>query len=140
MTRKLSGPIDGEMITREFFPDVEDPETINYGDCMKWAYIAYHLYEDVQLYSNKPHAFVKQGKKFYDSESPNGIARWRLIGCNDRCAPHYGKSQLLPHKQNLEEFKERWHWVNWSPLDKKIAAFWQRYDEKNGQKNLNVAA
>ncbi len=145
MTRKLSGPIDGDMITREFFPmNVNKPEFINYGDCMKWAYIAHALYEGVELYSNKHHAFVKQGGKFYDSESPNGTRDWVSMGCNSRMfqAYHYDRtdSGIKPKKQDMGQFQTRWGWVEWDILDKKIRAFWRRHNEKNKNKNLNVAA
>ena len=84
MAKKLPGKIDGSLITENFFPDyINHRHNINQGLCMKWAYIAFLLYEDVVLYSNNVHAFVKQGGLFFDSEVPNGVSYWQHLPCNE---------------------------------------------------------
>jgi hypothetical protein len=118
---KLFGSIDGEMITHEFFLNCSEKE-INCGDCMIWAYIAYHLYKNVKLWSNHAHAFVEQNGKFYDSESPQGIKRWQNLDCNSRCK--------IVHAQelSLKDFKNFWAKSNidWKFWDKEIHKFMQK--------------
>lgn len=133
--RKLSGPIDASLITKEFFPGhVGHEDNINCGQCMEWAYIAYRLYEDVELYSNHCHAFVKQGGKYYDSESPNGSRSYRGLKCNQMCGMKYAE------KQTLREFQTSWEnaGVDWKGLDLYIKSFWRKLDKDNLSRNNKV--
>lgn len=99
---------------------------INGGWCMDWAYIAYHLYKGVELWTNDQHAFVRQGTKFYDSESPNGIRKWEDLNCN-RMSLENGyieeSEKVVPSK-----FKRYWSRVHegtidWDRLDRRIQVF-----------------
>ena len=102
-TPKIKGEIDGNFITNTFFPQYKNyPRRINGGLCMKWAYVAYLLYENVSLCSNENHAFVEQNGKYFDSESPNGIDNHEQL----RCCESFGNYDLWD--QNLEEFIEEW--------------------------------
>lgn len=124
--RKLPGKINGDMITKFFFPDkVGSEDDINCGDCMVWAYIAFKLYKGVELWDCQCHAFVKQDGKFFDSESPNGIKNYRGLKCNKRCpSTGYGRT-------NLRQFKKDWSdcEVNWNYWDYKIDDFWAEYNK-----------
>ena len=76
--KKLNGPLNVRFINRHFFP--KQPEfTINQGECFLWAYLAYRLYDDVELWDMGSHAFVRSKRtgKFYDSERPQGVKNWK---------------------------------------------------------------
>jgi 3'-phosphoadenosine 5'-phosphosulfate sulfotransferase (PAPS reductase)/FAD synthetase len=109
--KKLAGPLDVDFINRTFWPEYQDVSVINEGECFIWAYIAYHLYEDVELWSFGNHAFVKYHGKFYDSERPNGEDEWE-----DLPATNFGKgcgcwSCTKPaRKVTPNLFKDDKHW------------------------------
>jgi hypothetical protein len=77
--KKLDGPLDVAFINRTFFSDYKDVKIINEGECFLWAYHAYRLYKDVELWDMETHAFVrsKSTGKFYDSEKPEGEKDWK---------------------------------------------------------------
>ena len=102
---------DPELVTRSF-PEEDlrkDPERINYGWCMRWAYIAYLMFEDVELCSMGSHAFIKYRGRFYDSERLEGVERWQdLPACNSGvgCGCKECKKGLYHHTEN--DFKQYW--------------------------------
>lgn len=57
---------------------------INHGLCMRWAYMAYLLFENVELYSSYVHAFVKYNGLFYDSEMLDGVFDSSKLPANAR--------------------------------------------------------
>lgn len=77
--RKLDGRLNVAFINKRFFPDYLDVSVINEGECFVWAYIAYRLYSNLELWDMEAHAFVRCRKtgKFYDSERPKGVVDWR---------------------------------------------------------------
>lgn len=143
---KLTGPLDVSFINRTFFRDVDPPE-INYGKCFIWAYIAFHLYEDVELWSFGNHAFVKYDGKFYDSERPNGEEDW-----SDLPATNWGKGCGCsicknPAKKVSEvSFKSSKHWggqakrfhVTWEGLRMKVQRAIEDHESQMGN-NLDGA-
>ena len=129
--RKLPGKIDGELITREFFPNyVGNVECINWGECYVWAYIAYHIYEDVALFSNESHAFPYQRGLFFDSESSNGIENLEYLNCNRT----FHERSSSTWEQDEEEFVDYWEdngcFENVEMLDERIDAFLYKYNRK----------
>src|SRR5277367_2221626 len=76
----------------KFFPELvstvfeikyqANPKLINYGSCMKWAYVAYHMFKGLELWDTNCHAFVKYKGKFYDSETLGGVSDWRELKTN----------------------------------------------------------
>jgi hypothetical protein len=75
--KKLKGSLNVRLINRHFFPN-QPVEIINQGECFLWAYLAYRLYSNLELWDMGSHAFVrsKQTGKFYDSERPRGVEDW----------------------------------------------------------------
>jgi hypothetical protein len=113
---------DADLVTENFYPDWM-PYTINCGCCFDWAYIALKLFHevDIKLWSNKDHSFIKIGRRFYDSESPNGVFKWERLHCNIATnAQHSRQVSLATHKRIWGEYKSRSHWTD---LDKKIKTF-----------------
>jgi len=97
--------LNANLITNTFFPEyVERPYIINCGLCFEWAYIAYMLFDDIELWSNKNHAFIKYNGKFYDSESPEGVCDLEILNCNASFDLKYLDSKA----QRLSEFVEQW--------------------------------
>jgi len=136
--RKLPGKIDGELITREFFPKyVGNEGDINNGHCYRWAYVAYKLYAGVRLYSNPGHAFPRQRGKFFDSESPKGEKRLEYLHCNSA----WERTADDCFEQSEDEFIRFWNehgrykFADVEDLDKRIRSFWRKHDreiEKKG--------
>src|SRR4051812_16795567 len=65
------------LITREFFSSYRDVSIINDGECFIWAYSAYVIFGDVEVWYNNHHAFVKHRGRFYDSERLKGVSSWQ---------------------------------------------------------------
>lgn len=131
--RKLSGKINGQLITKEFFPlEVGNERQINCGDCYRWAYIAYKLYEEVDLYSTEHHAFPYQRGYFFDSESPYGEEDLEDLACNKICRAYGHEGDAF--FQEEDDFEEFWadngSFYDRKELDKAIKNFWRRYDRK----------
>ena len=131
---KLPGKIDGELITREFFPQYLGREgDINCGHCYRWAYIAYKLYDGVELISNEGHAFPYQRGRYFDSESPRGERKLEHLNCN--AFSNRDDEDCFP--QDAEEFVDYWArncrygFKDVGELDKKIHNFWRRHNRKN---------
>lgn len=137
--RKLPGKIDGRLITKEFFPyAVGNEGDINCGNCYRWAYIAYKLYEGVELWSNESHAFPYQRGRFFDSESPKGEKSLEDLVCN----AYTGKTEEDSWQhESIDSFIEYWddnglyNFQDVKELDREIRNFWRRYMRKNAPKN-----
>lgn len=106
---RLNVPLDVGFINRNFFPnDLDDLHYINEGRCFLWAYIAFQLYQGVQLWDFGTHAFVRYRGKFYDSERPLGEPDWRDLpatnfgkGCGcDRCKKPAARLTVNQFKDN----------------------------------------
>lgn len=90
------------LVVRAFPEKVKDPADINLGRCMQWAYMAYYMFEGVELWSMRVHAFISYQGKFYDSERLRGVRRWRsLPSCN-----YIGSTGAA--KYSVNNFKRRW--------------------------------
>lgn len=94
-------------VTRTFYPHEyknKCRDEINMGRCYDWAYIAYCLWANVELWTTDYHAWVKVGTKFYDSETFRGEPYHMSLGCNNRC----GFNEIEPMPVSVHEFKETW--------------------------------
>lgn len=107
---KLSN-FNPKIINKRFFKSI-DPAAINRGQCFIWAYYAYLMFEDVSIWYNNTHAFVKHNGKFYDSQSLNGEDCWldlrAACGCdckNSKC--HWTKG-FHAKRTSIEKFKKVW--------------------------------
>ena len=95
-----------DFINRVFYPleySRATLQTINSGRCYDWAYYAYCLWNNVQLWSCDTHAWVHVGEKFYDSESPDGVRDYSQLGCNSRWG-----WEKEPKPMNIGTFKSMW--------------------------------
>jgi hypothetical protein len=98
------------------FPEQHDelknnPNKINKGLCMRWAYMCHHMFQGVQLWSMPAHAFVRYHGLFYDAERLKGTRDWRDLpacnfgqGCNCICCKTQAAKRHTP-----DEFKKRWN-------------------------------
>jgi len=94
-------------VTRTFYPyeyKHKCRDEINMGQCYDWAYIAYCLWANVELWTSDYHAWVKVGTKFYDSETFNGDPDLKKLGCNRRC----GWGEVEPMQVSAHKFKVIW--------------------------------
>lgn len=111
---RLKQPLDVKFINRTFFPnDLNNVSAINDGRCFLWAYVCFHFYKNVQLWTYGSHAFVRYKSKFYDSETFKGVKDWRKLpatrggrgcGCRICCQP--------AERQTVNEFKKPHNWGN----------------------------
>ena len=96
---------------------------INTGWCMQWAYMAWLMFEDVELFSVPGHAFIRYHGKYYDSERLNGVDHWLDLPTNQWMGLGLGEIYPLPP----DEFRARWnpwgkcydfssHWKYWEFL------------------------
>lgn len=128
--KKLNGSLDVNFINRTFFPDYLDVSVINMGECFLWAYLAYRLYKNIELWDMGAHAFVrdKVTGKFYDSERPQGESDWRNLP-----ATNFGQGCGCPRCQDpprkfktARKFRYSWrgmakrHHVSWKKLHQEI--------------------
>lgn len=128
--KRMPGKLSVSFINKTFFPDYQDVSVINKGECFLWAYTAYCLYRDVELWYMYAHAFVRSKRNglFYDSERPHGVEDWKDLpatnmgngcGCGDCKKP--ATKLLTPRK-----FRHTWRGmakrcnVNYRELHKKI--------------------
>lgn len=124
MIRRPRG-FNGTFISRHFFPDlfkVNALRVINTGACYDWAYLAYRLFEGVQLWTTDYHAWVRVGRKWHDSETCRaGVLNFMELGCNYRNSPIPWEGQP-PRSMEVDEFKDFWnhegsgrrfHWDNY---------------------------
>jgi hypothetical protein len=80
----------------------KNPRKVNYGNCMRWAYTAYHMFPKVELWSNDGHAFIKYQGKFYDSEELDGVLDWRDLRTNQ------GRTNITSKRWNRPAFEKWW--------------------------------
>lgn len=126
-----------EIIYPNFFAHYKHPIMINFGDCYKWAYIAYKLFDGVELWSSENHAFIKYKDKFYDSESLDGVkSSYKLRTNKEYPAPG------CPSRMQIPEFQFFWGQPNrcdWDELDRQISAYLGSINnlplQYNGQNN-----
>jgi hypothetical protein len=135
--KRLDGPPNVEFINNKFFSHHTRASDINQGECFLWAYLAYRLYKNVELWDMGAHAFVrdKVTGKFYDSERPQGEEDWKELpatnwgqGCGcSRC-------QQPARKFNVaRKFRKAWigmtkkHKVQWEAIDLKIKKVIEEY-------------
>jgi hypothetical protein len=131
--KKLS-PLNARFITETFFPQYKDkPQVINYGQCFQWAYIAFHLFEDVELWDTHTHAFIKYKGKFYDSERPDGVLNWRDLPQAD-CRCKYCSNAVM-HDECA--FKKEWrhasktYGIKWIRLRKQVKQVLEQKSEED---------
>ncbi len=128
--KKLDRPLDVEFINKTFFPDYQDVSVINQGECFLWAYIAFKLYKNLELWDMGAHAFVRSkfDKKFYDSERPKGEKNWKDLPATNfgaGCGCPICQKPAKPYR-TVTRFKQRWtgmtmrHGVKWPEVDAKI--------------------
>jgi hypothetical protein len=89
------------LVTREFFPEYDDVSVINEGECFIWAYAAYLLFKDIELWYTPHHAFVKYHGRFYDSERLRGVEHWQDL-------PAAGRGFVPLQDRSIEAFKAGW--------------------------------
>ncbi len=125
--KKLEGPLDVKFINQNFFPEYKDVSVINQGECFLWAYIAFRLYKNVELWDMGAHAFVrnKLDGKFYDSERPQGELDWK-----DLPATNFGEgcgclacSKPARSYKSTVKFRSRW-----TGMVKKFGVKWPEVD------------
>jgi hypothetical protein len=101
-----------ELVTKTFIGEkcLQDPKKINKGFCMQWAFIAYYMFEGVELWHIACHAFVKYKDKFYDSECLDGVLDWRdLPACNWGRGCGCSLCEDGASKQSEKVFKNFWN-------------------------------
>jgi hypothetical protein len=132
-----------QLVTINFFPEYKSiPEDINYGQCFLWAYVAYHLFEGLELWDTgvhcPAHAFVRHRNKFYDSECLEGAEDWRDLPANWRinhCDCKYCKVGTVA--RSLKDFMEEWGTetpkfdTSWNKLNRKISRILSANYERN---------
>jgi hypothetical protein len=128
--KKLDGPLDVGFINRTFFSEHTNVATINKGECFLWAYLAYRLYKNVELWDMGAHAFVrdKVTGKFYDSERPQGEEDWKDLPATNfgkGCGCHRCKQPARKFRV-ARKFRYAWrgmaklHHVRWKKLHQEI--------------------
>lgn len=108
MSLILPSQFDASFISKVFYPREWKYgllSSINTGRCYDWAYKAFCLWSDTELWTTERHAWVRCGDKFFDSESPNGVPSVDKIPCNER----YGWDEVEPTAMTVESFKEFWN-------------------------------
>jgi len=88
------------LITMKIFPEYDDVSVINKGKCFIWAYSAYIIFQDVELWYNNRHAFVKHGSRFFDSEHLKGVSDWRDLPATEGGG--------IASRTSIISFKKRW--------------------------------
>lgn len=65
-------------------------QEINEGGCFEWATEVFALVQHAKIvgkwHSGGYHAFIQFRKKYYDSETPQGVKDWRRLPYFKRCA------------------------------------------------------
>ena len=82
----------------------KNPREVNYGNCMRWAYTAYHMFKKVELWDTDCHAFIKYEGKYYDSETLDGVNDWKELPTN-RDDPYLGS---YARKRSKRVFEKWW--------------------------------
>lgn len=119
---------DAQLITETFFPDsVDHPWEINSGECMEWAYLAYLIFEHVELWDTYPnHAFVKWNGLFYDSEAIHGkedpFDLAATCFCDEDCVCH--PKQHEKNDVGVLSFQRPWkRKIDWVSLKQRAEDF-----------------
>lgn len=99
-----------------FFKQYTHPIEINWGQCFHWAYIAYKLFDNVELWSSQYHAFIKFGNRYFDSEHLNGIKNWKKI----RTIKEYYGSAVRHSEKQFKLYWGQYNIINWGELDSKV--------------------
>jgi hypothetical protein len=118
----LKVPFNPRIIHTEFFPHYSHSIEINFGNCFKWAWIAYRLFNKVELWSNYGHAFIAHKDKFFDSETLDGAKYWKTIPTIRRSFG-YSKEYRSPKKMGAIEFTSYWsrhNKINWIEFNLQI--------------------
>jgi len=89
------------LVTKSIFPTYRDPAIVNEGECFIWAYSAFLIFDNVELYYVNCHAFVKYRKRFYDSEMLRGSTDWQDLPATSGCS-------CPPIKVSPQIFKVAW--------------------------------
>jgi hypothetical protein len=66
----------------------ESAEAINEGGCFEWATEVISMVDCkivARTYLGGYHCFIEYRRKFYDSETPQGIVRWQSLPYFKRC-------------------------------------------------------
>ncbi len=125
MVKRLNGPVDVEFINETFFPEEKFIETVNYGQCFLWAYIAYRIYNNAELHDVDCHAFIrcKASNKFYDCENPLGVDNWYSLTA---CKYAWSKYDTKKYHSTAGGFRKEWKEsaesfdINWDEVNIKI--------------------
>lgn len=112
-------PFSPGIIHPNLFPQYPHPMQINFGDCFKWAWAAFRLFNNVELYSQQCHAFIKYRGKFYDSESLDGVKVYSKL----RTIKDYIGMFPRPIPMSPKDFIDYWsinNYCDWNNLNEKI--------------------
>lgn len=90
------------LVTKRIFPGYDDPSIINMGECFIWAYSAFLIFENVELWDVNCHAFVKYRGRFYDSVTLRGSPDWQDL-------PATEGATTRATKYTVDGFKFWWH-------------------------------
>src|ERR1035441_2650908 len=108
---KAPASFNGRFVTRHLFRNYLEHKTlsfINMGRCYDWAYYAYHLFPDVQLWTTDFYAWVEAKGKHWDSETPKGVKSYMKLGCNVRNSFPCPWDEQEPVTMEVDEFKDFW--------------------------------
>lgn len=111
---------NGTFISRHFFPTFFENDAlkvINSGRCYDWAYYAHRLF-GAWLWTTDFHAWVQYQNpdqndsrwraRFFDSETPNGVANFMGLSCNRRNSYPVPWDEHAPKRMELQAFKNFW--------------------------------
>jgi hypothetical protein len=104
----LPKKFSADFISQIFYPEEWKKgwlRSINSGRCYDWAYYAYCLWPNVKLWTTEHHAWVQVGKKFFDSESGNGIQDHCKLNCNSV----WPGEETPPTIMSSEDFQKFWN-------------------------------
>lgn len=134
---------NGNFISHHFFPEYRKYlKGINGGRCYDWAYLAYRMFEGVELWTTDYHAWVRvinrdSGSRYFDSETKQGVSNFMLLGCNRRNSYPIPWQAQPPVRMEVDSFKKFWdehgggfkrHWE--SMLERKLKeVLGKRYSE-----------
>lgn len=94
-----------ELVTSTLPLDLQkNPANVNYGNCMRWAYTTYHMFQGVELWDTDCHAFVKYNGKFYDSETLEGVTDWKDLKTNH----DYPEVATKARRRTKKVFEQWW--------------------------------
>jgi len=124
MITRVPSNFNAEFITRHLFRNymkAGNLSLINRGRCYDWAYYAYRLFPNIQLWTTDFHAWVEAKGKHWDSEAPHGVRDYLKLRCNVLNSFPCPWDEQEPVKMEVDEFKDFWdhhgsgrryHWDN----------------------------